>query len=136
MTALLRCLALAALLCLAACAEPDVNRIDVTWNTDPPPRWGLYPGYRQEIPCPKGSVYQVDVFFKDKPFTSCNVADLGYGLVFRPIAGARNIEGVSEGRDRMTLFVTVRGEKGESRRQVALRVERKGEKIWFEFPKE
>lgn len=135
-TALAALLGLAAACLLAACSEPDLNRVDVTWNTDPPPRWGLYPGYRQEIPCPRGSTYQIDVYFKDKPLTGGAVADLGYGLAFRASAGSRDIEAVSEGRDHMTLFVTVREKDGTSRRQKVLRIDRAGEKIWFEFLKE
>lgn len=124
------------LLLLAACGDPGLERIDVTWATDPPPRWGLYPGYRQEIPCPKGSVYHVDVYKDDKPFTGGSIGDPGWGLAFKPTAGARDIEAVGEGRDRLTLYVTLRNDKGEARRLTALRVERKGEKISFEFPKQ
>lgn len=137
---LLRPLLLLAALCaaalLAACGQKGLERIDVTWNTDPPPRWGLYPGYRQEIPCPKGATYQVDLYRKDKPFTGGTVADLGYGLGFKPGAGAHDLEAVSEGRDHLTISVTLRDEKGQSSKQVALRVERKGDKIYFEFPKD
>jgi len=120
---------------LAGCGDPGLERVDVTWNTDPPPRWGLYPGYRQGIPCPKGAAYTVNVFFKGKPFTGGSVVDAGNALVFKPSAGSRDIEAQSEGRDRMTIYATLRSEKGESRRLLALRIERKGEKIYFEFPK-
>jgi hypothetical protein len=77
-----------ALCVLAACAAPGVERVGVTWETSPPPRWGLYPGYRQEIPCPKGAVYFVNVFHKGRDFTGGSVADAGSALVFRQIGRA------------------------------------------------
>jgi hypothetical protein len=128
-------LGLLAALVLAGCADPGLERVDVTWETDPPPRWGLYPGYRQEIPAPKGASYRVDVFYKGKPFTGGTVSDAGYGLLFTPSAGAKDIEAERDGRDRMTLFATLRSGKGESRRLLALRIARKDDKIVFEFPK-
>jgi hypothetical protein len=132
---MMKAAALLALLALAGCADPGLERVDVTWETDPPPRWGLYPGYRQEIPCPKGAVYHVDVFFKGKAFTGGTVGDAGYTLTFKPAAGARDIEAEREGRDHMTIYATLRNAKGESRRLTALRIERKDDKIYFEFPK-
>lgn len=132
---LMRTAALLALCALAGCADPGLERVDVTWETDPPPRWGLYPGYRQEIPCPKGAVYHVNVFFKGKAFTGGTVADAGYTLTFKPAAGARDIEAERIDGDRLTIYATLRNDKGESRRLTALRVERKGDKISFEFPK-
>lgn len=124
-----------ATLLLAGCGDPGIKRIDVTWATDPPPRWGLYPGYRQEIPCPKGAVYLVDVYQADTPFTGGSVADAGYGLLFKATAGARDITAETPDRDHMNVYVTLRNTKGENRRLLALRVERKAEKIYFEFPK-
>jgi len=128
-------LGLLAALALAGCADPGLERVDVTWETDPPPRWGLYPGYRQEIPAPKGASYRVDVFYKGKSFTGGTVSDAGYGLLFTPSAGAKDIEAERDGRDRMTLFATLRNGKGENRRLLALRIARKDDKIVFEFPK-
>lgn len=132
---MLRTVALVALFALAGCADPGLERVDVTWQTDPPPRWGLYPGSRQEIPCPKGAVYQVDVFFKGKPFTGGTVGNAGYTLTFKPAAGAKDIEAERIDPDRMTIYATLRNDKGESRKLTALRVERQGDKIYFEFPK-
>lgn len=123
------CMALA----LAGCADPGLERVDVTWETDPPPRWGLYPGYRQEIPAPKGASYRVDVFFKGKAFTGGTVSDAGYALNFT--ASGKDIEAEREGRDRMTLYATLRNSKGESRKLTALRISRKDDKLVFEFPK-
>lgn len=132
---MMRTAALLALFALAGCADPGLERVDVTWETDPPPRWGLYPGYRQEIPCPKGAVYRVDVFFKGKVFTGGTVTDAGYTLAFKPAAGARDIEAERIDGDHLTIYATLRGDKGESRRLTALRIERKDDKIYFEFPK-
>lgn len=132
---IMRTAALLALFALAGCADPGLERVDVTWETDPPPRWGLYPGSRQEIPCPKGAAYRVDVFFKGKAFTSGAVADAGDALTFKPAAGARDIEAERIDGDNLTIYATLRGDTGESRRLTALRVERKGDKIYFEFPK-
>lgn len=130
-----RTLALAVLFALAGCADPGLERVDVTWQTDPPPRWGLYPGSRQEIPCPKGATYLVDVFSKGRPFTSGVVGDAGYTLTFKPVAGAKDIEAERSDGDHLTIYATLRSDKGESRRLTALRVERKGDKIYFHFPK-
>jgi hypothetical protein len=127
--------ALLLLLLLAGCADPGLERVDVTWETAPPPRWGLYPGYRQEIPCPKGASYLVNVFYKGKPFTSGTVADAGYTLTFKPAAGAKGIEAERDGGDRMAIYATLKGSDGKDRRLLALRVERAGDKIVFEFPK-
>jgi len=132
---MMRTAALVALFALAGCADPGLERVDVTWETDPPPRWGLYPGSRQEIPCPKGAVYHVDVFSKGKAFTGGTVGDAGYTLVFKPAAGAKDIEAEREDPDHMTIYATLRNDKGESRRLTALRIERKEDKIYFEFPK-
>lgn len=122
-------------LLLAGCADPGLDRVDVTWETDPPPRWGLFPGYRQEIPCPKGAVYRVDVFSKGKAFTGGTVSDAGYALLFQPTAGARDIEAERDGRERMAIYAILRDENGKSRRLLALRIERKADTMVFEFPK-
>ena len=127
--------ALLALSALVGCGSPGIDRVDVTWDTSPPPRWGLYPGYRQEIPCPKGAAYHINVYSKDKDFTGGTVADAGYGLVFRPTAGARDIGAEVQDRDHLTIYATLRDKNGEARRLLCLRVERKGDKIYFEFPK-
>jgi hypothetical protein len=128
--------ALFALLALAACGQSGVDRVDVTWDVSPPPRWGLYPGYRQEIPCPAGAVYTVNVFHKGKSFTNGAVANLPGGLAFKPIAGARDITAETPDADHLVISVRIPAEKGESpRTQVALRIERQGDKIVFEFPK-
>ncbi|HWR03989.1 MAG TPA: hypothetical protein VN419_08195 [Humidesulfovibrio sp.] len=126
-------LGLCVALALAGCADPGLERVDVTWETDPPPRWGLYPGYRQEIPAPKGASYRVDVFFKGKAFTGGTVSDAGYALNFAP--SGKDIEAERDGRDRMTLYATLRNSKGESRKLTALRISRKDDKLVFEFPK-
>ncbi|MBI5519228.1 MAG: hypothetical protein HY916_04125 [Desulfovibrio sp.] len=118
---------------LSGCGNPGLERVDVTWETDPPPRWGLYPGYRQEIPNPKGASYRVEVYFKGKAFTGGTVTDTGSALVFTPATGG--IEAESTGRDSMTIYATLRGKDGESRRLVALRISRKDDKLAFEFPK-
>jgi len=131
---LLAAVAAAALL-LVGCGAPGVDRIDVTWATDPPPRWGLFPGYRQEIPCPKGAVYLVDVYRKGKSFTGGSIGDMGSGLNFKATAGSRDIEAEILDRDHLHIYATLRDENGGSSRVLALRVERKGEKIYFEFPK-
>jgi hypothetical protein len=129
-------LALLGPLLLAGCGSQGVDRVDVTWEVNPPPRWGLYPGYRQEIPCPKGAVYTVDLYMKGQAFTGGAVADVGSGLAFKPSAGSRDI--TVETPDRYTLVLTVRlpVEKGEPQRsQRVLRVEKKDDKIYFEFLK-
>lgn len=127
--------ALLAAFVLAGCADPGLERVDVTWETDPPPRWGLYPGYRQEIPCPKGAVYHVNVYSNGKAFTGGTITDAGYALSFRPAPGAQGIEAEREGRDRMTVFATLPGAQGQGKRLTALRIERKEQTIVFEFPK-
>ncbi|SNR89220.1 hypothetical protein SAMN04488503_1752 [Humidesulfovibrio mexicanus] len=126
-------LALAAFV-LAGCGDAGLDRVDVTWRTDPPPRWGLYPGYRQEIPCPVGAEYHVDVFRKGAPFTGGTLT-AAYALSFVPDPGARGIAAVRDGRDRMTVTVTLRDDKGGSQALTALRIERVAGKIYFEFPK-
>jgi len=129
-------LAMALLACLAGCGSAGVDRVDVTWETSPPPRWGLYPGYRQEIPCPKGAAYTVNVFSKGKDFTGGSVTDAGSGLAFRPSAGSRDITAESPDRFTLVLTVTLPAEKsGPARRQRFLRVEKKDDKIFFEFLK-
>ena len=135
LTIALHAAALLLVFVLAGCADPGLERVDVTWETDPPPRWGLYPGYRQEIPCPKGASYLVNVYSKGKPFTGGTVADAGRTLSFKPAAGAKGIEAERDGGDRMAIYATLKGSDGNDRRLLALRVERKGEKIYFEFPK-
>jgi hypothetical protein len=134
-------LALSALLLgcvlLAACGNaPKVDRVDVSWvSLSPPPRWGLYPGYRQEIEFKPGSAYQVDAYRAGKVVTGGMVGDTGSALVFRPTAGARDIEAKADGPGRLDLYVTLKNDKGESFRALCLKVERKGDRIWFEFPK-
>jgi len=120
---------------LVRCGPPGIERVDVTWATDPPPRWGLYPGYRQEIPCPKGAAYHINVFSEGKDFTGGTVADTGYSIAFRPTAGASDIEAEAQDRDHLNIYVTLRNEKGDARRLLCLRVERQGDKIYFDFPK-
>jgi len=122
---------------LAACSSaPKVDRVDVTWSSlSPSPRWGLYPGYRQEIEFKPGSAYQVDVYSAGKVVTGGMVGDTGSSLAFRPTAGARDIEAKPDGPGRLDISVTLKNEKGETFRMVCLKVERKGDKIWFEFPK-
>jgi hypothetical protein len=117
------------------CGTQGVDRVDVTWQSDPPPRWGLYPGYRQEIPCPAGASYQVDVFRKGKTFAGGTVTAVAGGLSFRPTAGAQSIQADALAPGRMNIYATVRGDDGESTRRLALRVERRDATIVFEFPK-
>lgn len=135
----LRILLAAALLmaawALAGCGSPGIDRVDVTWDTTPPPRWGLYPGYRQEIPCPQNAVYRVDVFSQGKAFTGCAIAARPGGLAFRPLAGARDIDAETPDETHLVVHATLRDAKGATRRLLALRVERRGDKIFFEFPK-
>ncbi|MHC1699973.1 MAG: hypothetical protein AB9900_03205 [Humidesulfovibrio sp.] len=132
------CAALFALLALSACGgEPGIERVDVTWvSLDPPPRWGLYPGYRQEVQFKSRSAYRVDVHSGGKVVTGGTVGDTGSSLVFLPAAGARDIEAQAAGRDALTIYATLKNDKGESRRLVCLKVERKDDKIWFEVPKQ
>jgi len=122
---------------LGACSSaPKVDRVDVTWvSLSPSPRWGLYPGYRQEIEFKAGSAYQVDVFSKGNVVTGGMVGDAGSSLAFRSTAGARDIEAKSDGPGRLNIYVTLKNEQGESFRMLCLKVEHKGDKIWFEFPK-
>lgn len=137
MRLLLRTLAAALLLSallLAGCSSPGVDRVDVTWNADPPPRWGLYPGYRQEIPCPKGATYTINVFSQNKSFTGGVVGTAG-ALQFQPTAGSRDIEAQAEDGDHLNIYATLRDTKGAALRLLCLKVERRGEKIWFQFPK-
>jgi len=126
---------LLAALVLAGCGAPAIERVDVTWETDPPPRWGLYPGYRQEIPCPKGATYRIDVFRKGKPFTGGTIATLGPALSFKPMGGTRDIEAESVDGGRLNIYATLREAEGGSKRMLALRIERRDDKIFFEFPK-
>ncbi|PKN06704.1 MAG: hypothetical protein CVU73_15685 [Deltaproteobacteria bacterium HGW-Deltaproteobacteria-8] len=124
-------------LLLGACSgQPKIERVDVTWvSMEPSPRWGLYPGYRQEIPFKKGSAYQVDLYVKGKVITGGMVGDTGSSLAFRATAGARDIEAQSAGQGKLDISVTLKDEKGNSYRQLCLKVEHKDDKIWFEFPK-
>jgi hypothetical protein len=126
---------LLAALALAGCGTPSIERVDVTWNTDPPPRWGLYPGYRQEIPCPKGATYRVDIYSKGKSFTSAAIATEGNSLNFRPTAGSRDIGAETVDNSHLAVYATLHDENGKTYRQLALRIERKGNVIFFEFPK-
>jgi hypothetical protein len=124
-------------LLLGACSgQPKIERVDVTWvSLEPSPRWGLYPGYRQEIPFKNGSAYQVDMYVKGKVVTGGMVGDTGSSLAFRPTAGARGIEAQSAGQGRLDIFATLKDEEGKTTRVLCLKVEHKGDKIWFEFPK-
>jgi hypothetical protein len=126
---------LGAMLLCACSSQPGIERVDVEWVTDPPPRWGLYPGYRQEIPFRRGSAYRVHVYVNGKELTGGTVGDTGYSLAFLSTAGARDIDAEALGRDGLRLFVTLKNEKGESRRLPCLTVERKEDKIFFEMPK-
>ena len=132
LSVLLFCLA-----ALAACSSaPKIDRVDVTWvSLSPPPRWGLYPGYRQEIDFREGSAYQVDVYSGGKVLTSGMVGDTGSTLAFRPTAGARDIEARLQGSAALSLYVTLKDGTGGEQRLLCLKVERKGSKIFFEFPK-
>jgi len=122
---------------LAGCSSPPkIDRVDVTWvSLSPPPRWGLYPGYRQEIDFKEGSAYQVDVYSGGQVLTGGMVGDTGYSLAFRPTAGARDIEAQLQGSAGLSLYVTLKDGKGGAQRLLCLKVERKGNKIFFEFPK-
>ena len=75
------------------------------------------------------------MYSEDKNITGGTVADTGTSLGFRPTAGARDIEAEIIDRDHLGIFVTLRDKKGQGRRLPALKVERKGEKMYFEFPK-
>jgi hypothetical protein len=120
----------------ACSSQPDIERVDVTWvSLSPSPRWGLYPGYRQEIEYRKGSAYKVDVYSGGKVATSGIVGYAGSSLALLPAPGARDIGSQADGPGRLDIYVTLKDEKGESRRLLCLKVEQKGDKIWFEFPK-
>lgn len=128
--------ALLALLLLAACGgEPSLERVDVVWATDPPPRWGVYPGNRQEVPFQKGSSYHVRVYSAGREVTGGTVGDTGRALAFRPSVGAKDIEAVVQGADGLQIYATLRSDKGAALRVLALKVERQGDKIYFEVPK-
>lgn len=122
---------------LAACSSaPTIDRVDVTWaSLSPPPRWGLYPGYRQEIDFRERSAYLVEVYSGGQVVTGGTVGDTGMSLAFVPTAGARDIEARLQGTGALSLYVTLKDEKGGAQRLLCLKVERKGGKIWFEFPK-
>lgn len=129
-------LALALLPALAGCSRPGLERVDVTWETDPPPKWGLYPGYRQEIPCPPGSRYRVDAHLPGKVMATGFVKAAGSsGISFEADRTAQGLVGESD--DANTLLITAQTPDtgGGRARFTALRVERKGDKIVFEFPK-
>ncbi|OGR39681.1 MAG: hypothetical protein A2051_12325 [Desulfovibrionales bacterium GWA2_65_9] len=127
---------LGALLLGACSSQPSVERVDVTWvSLDPSPRWGLYPGARQEVQFKPGSAYQVDVFSGGQAVTGGMVGDTGSSLAFRPTAGARDIEAVGAGPAGLTLYVTLKDKKGGSYRMECLKVLHAGDKIWFEVPK-
>lgn len=130
--------ALCAALLLAGCGrDPVIERVDVTWTSlDPAPRWGLYPGYRQELEFRKRSSYQVDVYVGGKKVTGGAVGDTGYSLAFLPGMGALDIEAEAAGPKGLNIFVTLKNEKSESRRLPCLKIERNDEKIWFEVPKQ
>lgn len=127
-------LVLFAALVLAGCGQPGVERVDVTWQTDPPPKWGLYPGYRQEIPCPIGAAYLVEMIVKGKVYTSGTVRSFGRSVLFTPASGAQGISAQSEG-DRLALVVTLPADKGERVRQTAVFISKNSDKIFFEVPK-
>ena len=122
---------------LAGCSSaPKIDRVDVTWvSLSPPPRWGLYPGYRQEIDFRERSAYLVEVYSGGQVVTGGTVGDTGYSLAFVPTAGARDIEARLQGSAGLSLYVTLKDEKGGAQRLLCLKVERKGNKIFFEFPK-
>lgn len=127
---------LGALLFSACSGQPGIERVDVTWvSLDPPPRWGLYPGSRQEVQFKKGSAYQVDVYSGGKVVTGGIMGDTGYSLAFRPTAGARDIEAQADGPGKLNIYVTLKDEKGGSYRLLCLKAEHKDDKIWFEVPK-
>ncbi len=128
--------ALAVLPVLSGCSRPGLERVDVTWETDPPPKWGLYPGYRQEIPCPPGARYRVDAHLPGKVVASGYVKAAGAsGITFEADRTAQGL--VAESDDANVLLVTAQTPDtgGGRARYTALRVERKGDKIVFEFPK-
>ncbi len=79
-------------------------------------------------------MYHVEVFRKGAPFTGGTLT-AAYALSFVPDPGARGIAAVRDGRDRMTVTVTLRDDKGGSQALTALRIERVAGKIYFEFPK-
>jgi len=126
--------ALLAVFLMAGCGDPGLERVDVTWQTDPPPRWGLYPGYRQEIPCPIGAAYLVEMIVKGKVYTSGTVRSFGRSVLFTPASGAQGISAQSEG-DRLALVVTLPADKGERVRQTAVFISKNSDKIFFEVPK-
>lgn len=116
-------------LVLTGCSGPALERVDVTWETDPPPKWGVYPGSRQEIPCPLGASYRVDFVLKGKVFAKGTVRSVGQALHFEPAKGG-DLE-VDEDGNRLTLDVLLPADNGQRERRKALRVERDGEKIVF-----
>ncbi len=133
---ILLCAALLAIVAmLAGCGSPGIERMDVTWLTDPPPRWALYPGYRQEIPCPKGAVYRVEAHSQGAIIAGGAIAALPGGLAFRPLPGSRGIDAEALDETHLVVYVTLRDSDGQSRRLLALRVEHRDDKIYFEFPK-
>lgn len=132
--AFLLALSLLALPVLVGCSSPGLERVDVSWLTDPPPKWGLYPGYRQEIPCPAGAVYRVDAHLPGKVLASGLVKTTARGITFEADRTAEGLVAESDDQTRLTITAQTPGGGGRAR-WTALRVERRGDKIVFEFPK-
>lgn len=126
---------LAALPMLAGCSRSGLERVDVTWETDPPPKWGLYPGYRQEIPCPPGARYRVDAHLPGKIVATGYVKADAKGLSFEADRTAQGLVGESDDANVLLITAQTPDTGGGRARYTALRVERKGDKIVFEFPK-
>lgn len=128
-------LALALLPALAGCSRPGLERVDVTWETDPPPKWALYPGYRQEIPCPPGARYRIDAHLPGKVLASGYVKTSGSSVSFEADRTAQGLVGESDDANRLLITAQTPDTGGGRARFTALRVERNGDKIVFEFPK-
>jgi len=118
---------------LAGCGHSGVERVDVTWQTDPPPKWGLYPGYRQEIPCPVGAAYRVEMISKGAVIAGGTLRTYGNSTQFMPGKGAR-IETQDIG-GRLALVVVLPSDNGDTVRQTAIFITKDADKIIFEVPK-
>lgn len=117
--------------------QEGVDRVDVQWDVDPPPRWGLYPGYRQGIPWKRGARYNIIAYTNDSPISTGTVTDLGMGLTYTPRTQAKSIEHDTPDADRLTLtLVNLDPKTGKPERQLFLNVERRGDTIFFAFPKD
>ena len=116
-------------LVLTGCGGPALERVDVTWETDPPPKWGVYPGSRQEIPCPPGATYRVDVILKGQVFAKGTLRSAGNSLRCEPAKGGDLL--VDEGGNLLTVDLLLPADKGQRERRKTLRVEREGDKIFF-----